>query len=63
VSIPTSTTEAIRVETNDWCHSSPTAQNTTPITANKDHRHFHDAVEPPRKARNNRRPRVKYSMT
>jgi hypothetical protein len=33
------------------------------MAAKKDHRQFHDAIDPPRKARNSKRPRIKYSMT
>jgi hypothetical protein len=63
MSIPISATEAVRVGTKDWCNSSVAAHSTTPITANKDHRQFHDAVEVLQKARNNKRLKIKYSTT
>ena len=61
-SMPTSITEAVRVETKDWWNSSLAAQSTTTPTAKKDHRQFHGGVEPRRKARNSKRPKIKYSM-
>lgn len=63
VSMPTSTAEAVRVGTKDWWTSSPAAQRTSTIKAKNDHRHFHETLEEPRKARNSKRPRIKYSMT
>lgn len=63
VSMPTSTTDAVRVETKDWWNSSPAAQRASTITAKKDHRHFHNEIELPRNVRNSKRPKTKYSMT
>ena len=63
MSMPTSTGEAERVGTKDWWNSSIAAQSMTTIKEKKDHRQFHDAVEPPRRARNPNRPRIKYSVT
>jgi len=63
MSMPASTGEAVRVGTKDWWSSSIEAQNTTTITTKKDHRQFQPAVEPPLKAWNNKRPKIKYSMT
>jgi len=63
MSIPKSTGEAVRVGTKDWWSSSIEAQSTTTITAKKDHRQFQPAVEPPPKAWNSKRPKIKYSMT
>jgi len=62
MSMPTSTAEASRVATKDWWNSSLAAQTTTIMTAKKDHRQLKGAIEPLRKARNSKSPRIKYSM-
>lgn len=63
VSKPTSIKETVLVGTKDWCNSPITAQSTTTMKAPQNQRQFHAAAEPPRKARNNKRHRMKYSVT
>ncbi len=63
VSIATSRSDAMRVETKDWWYSSLTAQTRMPSTERTDHFQVHLFFEPERNARRRSRPRIKYSNT